>query len=903
MNIKIKIFVFFLFLVFIVYTATGGGFIHSTKKGSSYIYENWTIAKGLPQNSVFSLIQSKNGYIWFGTKAGIVRFDGVKFRIFSKWNVDKLQNNHIKSIVEDDNGGLWIGTYGGGVLKYRNDKWVLYSKKDNLNSEYINALFIDEKSKIWVGTDFGMNFIDGSKVLDVNELKDLSITCFSSGLNGNFYAGTESGSIFKINQNKKKILEKFKISNSCINSLELDKKGRLWIGSENGLYYLDKNGINEFLKIEKVKNKAISILNIDGNNMLWFGTDGEGIYKVDLNNTKDINRLGMIESRFITSIMEDKEGSYWVGTYTSGLFRIKDRIVDMIDVDILNNIIFSLYYDDNEFLWAGTRDKGLCKIDNSGSLIKRISKFGGFYDINVRALYKDNRGNIWIGTENQGINIYFNGIVKRITQKSKLYSNTIKSIIKDKNNRIWVGTNKGLNYIENNTVYEIKQSKGININKILEKKNGIILIGSEKGLYVCLEDKLKLLLKEKWYKNMNVLSIYEDNNNDIWIGTNGRGVVFYNGKNSVNITREQGISSNVIYSIIEGEKNKLWFGSLNGIFTVKKNDFKKLFDNKVKKVNSILFTESDGMNNRECTGNVQPSVVKDKNGVLYFPTVKGIACIDSKKFVINNIPPETLIERVIIENKPYSVRKTHKLPPGKKMIEFYFTGLSFISPEKMRFKYKLEGFDKDWKETYSRLNRSAIYLNIRPGKYNFKVKASNNHGIWDKSYASFNFVIKNYFYKSIYFYLLLLIVSGIFGGLLYQYNNYIKKNKLKNKYGTSTLTSDIVDETLPKLMEKIEKDKVYLDPNLTLQKLSQELNIHRNHLSQIVNVEFNMKFKDFLNKYRIEEAKKLLVSPDYERETILNVAYDSGFNSKSVFNTAFKKFTGKTPSKYRKEDR
>jgi AraC-like DNA-binding protein len=317
------------------------------------------------------------------------------------------------------------------------------------------------------------------------------------------------------------------------------------------------------------------------------------------------------------------------------------------------------------------------------------------------------------------------------------------------------------------------------------------------------------------------------------------------------------------------------------------------------------FDETDGMASRECMGNVQPAVSRTADGRLLYPTRNGVAVVDPQRIPATHPVPQIVIEDVIIDNESFRNLAGAKFPSGKRMFEFYFSALHFQAPQKVLYRYKLEGFDEKWTVLKPNENPSAIYFNLAPGAYQFRVSACNNYGQWNEQDTHFSFSISSDFEKSLKVYiprvlLLLVVALGFYVWRLRKSSPppIVQKGK---KYQTSALTADRAEETLDKLLARMEEDQAYLNPDLTLKKLSESLMIHPNHLSQIINEKLNQSFNDFINKYRIETAKEKLLNPKEDGKTILEIAYDVGFYSKSVFNTAFKKFSGETPSEFRKK--
>jgi AraC-like DNA-binding protein len=476
---------------------------------------------------------------------------------------------------------------------------------------------------------------------------------------------------------------------------------------------------------------------------------------------------------------------------------------------------------------------------------------------------------------------------------------------------LWIGTDNGLSLLKNGEFNAVGGNSGLpaahkNINVLLEESGGALLAGTKGGLIRFENGRFRPFLIANSSMDMEVLSLYEDPEKNLWIGTKGSGLICFRNGTATPITTGAGLHNNYIFSILEDNGGNLWMSSYRGVFRAAKKELLQFAAGKTKKIKSIYFDEKDGMKSSECMPAGYPAACRTSNGRICFPTVKGIAVFDPAAIRIDKKPPRVLIEDVIVDNEAVKKDDTNGIviSAEKKMLEFYFTALSFRSPERIRFKYKLEGFEKEWVETEPQQKRTAYYINLKPGAYRFRVIAGSSDGIWNTEGARFEFQIKTSFFKQPAFYILLVLaLLSVAGGILRFYINKKRRTKKTKKYKTSALDAERADEILPKLLVLMEKEKIYLNADLTLKKLSERLMIHYNHLSQIINEKLQFSFNDFVNKYRIEEAKKKLLDPAEGKKTVLEIAYDTGFYSKSVFNTAFKKFTGMTPSQFKKKKR
>jgi AraC-like DNA-binding protein len=469
---------------------------------------------------------------------------------------------------------------------------------------------------------------------------------------------------------------------------------------------------------------------------------------------------------------------------------------------------------------------------------------------------------------------------------------------------MWVGTDYGLARFREARLNAADRPAGLighHIRVLMESREGIVFAGTKQGLFKFTGRSFEIVHQGNEDSEPDVISLYEDKHGVLWIGTDGNGLWrWLNGKMTSFSTKE-GLLDNYIISIEEDDNENLWMSTYKGVFKVGLRDLNDFSAQKIRSVHSTSYGELDGMASRQCLGGGQPSSWKASSGQLYFPTVKGIAVFDPKTMTTRREPPEVVIEDVFAANRSIIGQERIALSHKVGTVEFHFTAFDFSAPDKIRFSYKLQGYDRDFIDLGPEDRRAAAYRELNPGKYRFFVKAANNDGLWNEKGAGFEFEVLAPIYSKPVFYLVLFLVILSISGTSFFILYRKKSRKRLEKYKTSALHPGKAEEVMPKLLHLVEEEKLFLDPDLTLRDLSQKLRIHYNHLSQIINERFGLSYNDFINKYRIEEAKRKLADPEERESSILDILLSAGFYSKSVFNAAFKKFEGTTPSEYRKK--
>ncbi|MFB3850559.1 MAG: two-component regulator propeller domain-containing protein [Acidobacteriota bacterium] len=744
------------------------------KKISEYTHDTWTTETSLPQASVQAIYQSKDGYLWLGTQEGLVRFDGVRFVQFG--------SEDISSFFEDSNGVLWMSTYNG-IQKFKDGKFEIIGKNEGLSSQNCNNILIDSKGQIWAATNYGLNCFKDGKWKSFTKKEGMPgdrITSIVETHGGAIWAGTQNG-LVKFEDEK---IETFSIKEGLphnhISSLFESREGILYVGTMGGgICSIKKGKILPCQFSKKLPGLNVTAIYEDKDGNLWVGFQPGGLARIRDGIIDSYGIKDGLSDNTVWSIYEDREGSLWVGTFGGGLNRFRDTKFSSYDSSygLASDSAWVVYEDSQKNLWIGT-DQGLNCLKN-GKLTLFTTK-EGLSDNNINALVEDKEGALWVGTD-KGISKLKNGKIEKYGAKDGLTNEAVFSLFEDRKGRIWIGTNGGgVNIYENGKFTSLNKDKGLSenfIRTILEDKKGNIWIGTNGGgLIVLWEDKLTIYSLKDGLSSSIIRALYEDREGTIWVGTRGGGLCrFKNGKFE-SFRMENGLLSDIIFQILEDSNENLWLSCNKGIFKVSKKSIEDFSEQKTNKILCTTFGKSDGMKSSECTGGTQPAGWKTYDGKLWFPTIKGIVSIDPENIKFNEVVPPVVLEEILIDGKSTLPLGRVVAPPGSDRIEFKFTALSFLAPEKVSFKYKLEGHDKDFIELAPGRERIAVYTNIPPGDYIFKVKASNNDGIWNETGVSLSFHLKPQFHQTYYFYFLLLLLTLVFGALIYHFSSIILEN-------------------------------------------------------------------------------------------------------------------------------
>lgn len=802
------------------------------KKFSQFKYDHWNIENGLPDNEIQDILKTDDGYIWIATLDGLARYDGIKFVYFDKdLNGLATSNQEILSLFQDADKNLWIGTNHGGVIKYTNGLFEVIKVETQFQKAGITSFGQTSDGIVWIGGLQGLAKIENDKFQTLDEfpsLKNLSInrlyvdsddnlwiTTSTAGLikksdnyirqfttkeglisnktlavhedkNHHLWVGTDVGIMKIYKDDYVNITEQFNLPKLSVNAFLEDRKGNIFIGTNTGLLRFYNNEITSYQEHDGLPHNVVSCLMDDEERGIWLGTKRGGIVRIQDGRFYNLGLKEGLCYNIVNTVFETNPGAYLIGT-ENGISSYRDGKFQSIYAgnDDLGNRIKDFLMDLDGQLWVATHG-GLYQLN--GKLRKKYDDQNGLINNTIRCLLKDHKGRIWAGTSG-GINVIDNGQITKIDQNDGLLNNNILSMIEDNANRIWIGTNGGgLSVYENGKINSYTTDNGLAANV--------------------------------------VFNIYIDKDNLMWLGTR-EGLCSFDGQKFKSYHEINEIVKKSVYQVLEDESDKMWFTTPKGIFVIEKrflldSDFEKnqLIDN-VK-----LYDKSYGLRSNSITGGSRTLI--DSQGKFWLPTLKGVSVIDPNNITVNTTPPKVAIEALVINGINVSLMNKIDIDPGERNIDLHYTGLNYVAPEKLKFKYKLENLDQEWVNAGHR--RIAYYHNIPPGNYIFKVKAANEDGFWNEAYASIEIKQRAHFYKSKWFYGLIGLLLLAFG--VFAYSLKIRNFQIMNK----ELAKQVAERTKDLKTQKEELQKINSSKDKLLSIISHDLKGPLNSIKQMLNL-------------------------------------------------------------------
>jgi signal transduction histidine kinase/ligand-binding sensor domain-containing protein/CheY-like chemotaxis protein len=734
---------------------------------SQYEHTTWRSEDGLPQNSIQAITQTHDGYLWMGTQEGLVRFNGTTFTVFNKNNTEAIRHNDIRALYEDQAGTLWIGTYGGGLTSYRDNQFHSYTTANGLSNNFVTTILQDKQGRLWIGTQTGLNEWQAGKLVPVDKGEGVSesfIEALATDPEGRLWIGTQKGLNLledgkAINSQISKLFSKL----SDIRSLYFDRQGVMWIGTNKSLVRFSDTELKEYGASQGLPKGSVTTIRQDREGTLWAGTGGGGVCRLLHENFDCFGTRQGLGGVSVTSIYEDVEGSLWVGVHMGGLNRLKDGNRVAYGSLTLNTPVWAVSEGKDGSIWIGT-ESGL-KRSKDGKLTtynapKGASNF-------ITALLEDREGNLWAGTNTGSLTKYSKSGGILAFNASNLSNNYVYSLIQDHTGAIWAGLQRsGLVKVANGKFTTYTKKDGLpsgTVNTVFEDHAHNLWLGTNEGLTLFQNGKfVTYALNESGEGGLGtVVAMYEDSDHVFWIGTYGRGLKRFKDGKFLTIGTKDGLPDDSVWGILEDNTGNFWLSSNQGIARVKRKALNDYLDGKPLKLSFTAYGVSDGMPSVECNGGSQPAAWKTKEGKLLFTNARGLVVIHPDNAQFNRFAPPVKIEKAMI-NDVKSAYDGLSTAAGRGGLEFQFAALSYLAPDKIAFKYQLEGFEKDWTNAGNR--RVAYYTNIPPGRYRFRVIAANNDGVWNEEGASLSFYLKPRFYQTPWFYVvcgLILVFMGV----------------------------------------------------------------------------------------------------------------------------------------------
>ncbi len=851
-------------------------------------FEHYTTDRGLSQGSINGIMQDHLGFLWFATQDGLNFYDGYAFQTFTSISGDgnTLSSSYINSIFQDSQNRIWIGTAEGINLynpftktfqQYQEEA----EKRENMLTENIKCFAETEDKQIWVGTDGGLKRFNtqtsGFEI--VKSTEGLAVLSLLKGKNGNLWVGTETG-LYALDPKKLSLNspQPEPLMTASILTLYSDSRKRIWVGTNNGLFCIYENGqVKEYAYdtsrrgLSKISFPVITSILQDSKGYIWAGTQGGGLNVLTPNGqieqiVHSDNQTSSLSHDIVNTLYEDKSGIIWIGTY-NGLDKYDE------ERDVLAAYRSPLQYATlqktgevsavcqlrNAMVWVGT-EEGIWILspqsDNTYASSLLNTSNSKLCNDDISTIFEDSEGLVWIGTHGGGLQRYnrntqtFDLFAHNESLENSLSDNYINAIYEDKNNTIWVGTSGGLNSIQKKdgkvTRYQRSENREAgrisdnNVWCIREDKFGVLWVGTSLGLNRFDRESGRFVSyyksnKAKSLSNNYVVSIFEDHAGILWFGTHGGGLNRYNNQTGdfEHFTEREGLPNGVVYAICEDAEKQLWLTTNKGLvrFNTRRTQFR-------------VFDSSDGLKSNRFTPNAALFTFQRE---LVLGSINGLIVFKPASVKDNTFVPPVRITDFKLFNKSVLVSedslfsssifdtKSVELAYDQNFFSFDFVALNFRLAQKNQYAFRLENFEENWNYTNAS-NRTASYTNIPPGQYVFRVKASNNDGVWNETGMAITLIIKPPYWATWWFRVgLVVLVVGLLVGAYRIRVTQMERQKQRLSRLVKQRTRELQHEK-EKLelayQDNLNKNNEILEKNIDLKQKQEEILAQRDDIER-----------------------------------------------------------------------
>ena len=695
---------------------------------TAYFRETWTTRQGLPHNQVNAIAQTPDGYLWFGTWEGLVRYNGLEFHSFDRGNTPELKDNGVRSVRASADGALVIGTSRGGVTVKRGDHWRTWTVKDGLAQEEIMDAIFDRRGRLWVATEnAGIDVVDGSRVDHFTTRNGLP-SAVTYGLlldrDGSVWAATARGLVHFLDGRLVVYAQASGLPPAPVFRVFQDAGGRLFVGTERGVYR--RQGERFVLASALLPDDGVPSMAQDGAGNLWVGSVNNGLLRLGKSGVETFTSLRGLPNNRVAALLVDREGSIWAGT-NAGLLRLSDAPFSTYNGDhgLSDDYVRAVLESRDGSLWLGT-SRGLNRW-RGGRLEASYTAADGLPSDSVLSLLEDRDGSLLVGSYTAGVMRLRDG--KLVAHYDNAHgmpgSNQVRALAQQADGTLWLGTTRGLVRMRDGAYTHFGVAQGLPREFIISlqvARDGSLWVGTANGAARIVDGRVQALDMRGMNGAQDVFDFHEDADGTLWFATD-RGLLRYRGGRLQALGLAQGLPVDTLFAVVDDGIGSLWLTSNRGVMRVGRSEVEAVMDGRKPRLELDRFGEADGLASYQCNGGSGPAALRDRGGRIWIATAGGAAVVEPKALrAYKRTLPPVLVEQVLANDRDVQVQGRLELPAGTRKLEFHYASLTFQTPRFVRYRYQLQGVDRDWIERGNQ--RVAQYTNVAPGNYRFRVNAS-----------------------------------------------------------------------------------------------------------------------------------------------------------------------------------
>ena len=703
--------------------------IAQDKSIATMFHETWTTRQGLPHNQINAIEQTRDGYLWFATWEGLVRYNGLEFQLFDRRNVPALSDNGVRSLRLSPDGALVLGTSRGGVAIYDRGRWRSYTRKDGLAQDEVMDAAVDGRGRLWVGTESsGVDVLDGAKVTRYRAGKGLPSDVVYGLLparDGSIWVATAGGiTHFEGDAPKLYVAGQSGLPRAPVFRIAEMPDRSVYVGTEAGAYRLQGD---RFVPLSSLLPRdGVTSFTQDANGALWVGTVNSGLLRLDARGVERFDSDAGLPNNRVPSLFVDREGSIWAGT-NGGLLRLRDAPFTTFarEQGLSDDYVRSLLPARGGGMWIGT-SRGL-NLWRPDAPIRSWTRDDGLPSDSIMSLLEAADGSLWAGTYTAGVLQLRDGRVVRQLDVARGLpgSNQVRALAETADGTLWIGTSRGLVRMRDGVMTRFGREQGLPRDFIVAlhiARNGDVWVGTANGAARIVGDRAVAIAMLEAPESQDIFDIADDKDGTVWLASD-RGLLRYREGRMAVLGLQHGLPIDTLFQIVDDHAGNFWMTSNRGVLRVRRADVDAVLDGRRPTLNVDQFTEIDGLASAQCNGGSGPSAVLAPGGNVWVATARGAATVDPSRLqgYRRGLPP-VVIEQLRANDQDVAGGERIDLPAGTRKLDFQYAGLSFQMPRLLRYRHRLEGVDRDWVDNGVR--RIAQYTNLAPGRYRFLVSVS-----------------------------------------------------------------------------------------------------------------------------------------------------------------------------------
>jgi signal transduction histidine kinase/ligand-binding sensor domain-containing protein len=717
---------------------------------TSFSLERWGERDGLPQNFVNALAQTRDGYLWMGSERGLIRFDGTRFTVFTPESTPGLSTAWVTALAAAPDGTLWVGTGGGGLLAFRDGVFTPASGipgQEGTENAHVTRIRVDPQERVWVITDPGDLHVRESPARGFRPLgiqagiPEGPVRDVAWAPDGGVWVAAAGGVAPLEGPDLRAGEVPPALQGLRPGILAADAHGTLWLGMPgDGLFRFRDGQVERPTGTEALQGLLLSSLLLDRRGTLWVGTNGGGLFRVlpgregigsEPVRTHHLSDREGLPSNLVWDLLEDREGNLWVGLNAAGLARLQDGVFETWGrpEGLSMDVALALRETRDGSVWVGTPGGGVNRI-----LDGRVRSFDtedGLGGDLVLTLAEDGEGAVWVGTAGGGVSRILGERFETFGIEHGLASAQVSALHVHGSGDIWVGfRGAGVQRWRPGPPRLVGEAEGLpsgNITALAEDGDGSLWVGTVRGVARVEGDRVQGFGTGEGLPHGHVTGLHVDGDGSLWVATMGGLARIRHGRVRP-FGVDDGLPGAEPMGVIEDGDGYLWLSSGEGFLRVPRAHLDQVAEGERDRVVPQRFGRAHGLRSLEANGGIHPSAWRGADGSLWFPTMAGAVRVDPRRTDRPLLPPRPVLETLVAAERSLPLFRAPELARGERTLEFHFSAPTFIAPEEVRFRYRLEGFDPDWVEPVGR--RSAFYTNLPPGSYRFRVAAARGEDDW-----------------------------------------------------------------------------------------------------------------------------------------------------------------------------